>query len=176
MFNVSIIGNLGADAQVINSNGKEYIQFRVAHTDKIKKSDGGVQETTIWASCFIVGYSNLLQYLKKGTKVYCTGNARLDVYSSKKTHRMEAGLTINVIQLELCGGKQEDVFPSELISQYGEVFDIKKIHYIDVKGKEGEIYRDKKGEEYMIDNDGRVYKAVAQEAQGQTEVNQDQIF
>lgn len=176
MFNVSIIGNLGADAQVINSNGKEYIQFRVAHTDKIKKSDGSVQETTIWASCFIVGNSNLLQYLKKGTKVYCTGNARLDVYSSKKTRRMEAGLTINVIQLELCGGKQEDEFPSELISKYGEVFYMKKIHYIDVKGKEGEIYRDKKGEEYMIDNEGRVSKAIAQEEQGQTEENQDQIF
>ena len=89
---------------------------------------------------------------------------------------MEAGLTINVIQLELCGGKQEDEFPSVLISQYGEVFDMKKIYYIDVKGKQGETFRDKSGKEYAIDNEGRVYPVVAEEAKGTTEENQDQIF
>ena len=89
---------------------------------------------------------------------------------------MEAGLTINVIQLELCGGKQEDEFPSVLISQYGEVFDMKKIYYIDVKGKQGETFRDKRGKEYAIDNEGRVYPVVAEEAKGTTEENQDQIF
>lgn len=176
MFNVSIIGNLGADAQVLNSNGKEYLQFRVAHTDKLKKADGSVQETTVWASCFLVGGSNLLQYLKRGTKVYCTGNARLDVYSSKKTRRMEAGLTINVIQLELCGGKQEEEFPNILVSKYGEVFNIKKQYYIDVKGKQGETFRDKSGKEYVINNEGRVSQAQEAEAQAPTEDNQDQIF
>jgi len=176
MFNVSIIGNLGADAQVINSNGMEYIQFRVAHTDKIKKSDGSVQETTIWASCFLIGHSNLLQYLKKGTKIYCTGNARLNVYSSAKTHRMEAGLTINVIQLELCGGKQEEVFPSVLVNKYGEVFTIRTTYHIDVRGKQGEIFRDKNGKEYVIDNDGRVKKNIETEAQADATTSQDQIF
>lgn len=176
MFNVTIIGNLGADAQVINSNGKEYIQFRVAHTDKLKKADGSVQETTVWASCFLTGHSNLLQYLKRGTKVYCTGNARLDVYSSAKTHRMEAGLTINVIQLELCGGKQEEEFPSMLINQYGEVFNIKKTYYIDVRGKQGETFRDKSGKEYVIDNNGIVCQKIETEAQVSAAISQDQIF
>lgn len=176
MFNVTIIGNLGADAQVMNSNGKEYILFRVAHTDKLKKADGSVQETTVWASCFLAGHSNLLQYLKKGTKVYCTGNARLDVYSSKKTRRMEAGLTINVIQLELCGGKQEEEFPSELVNQYGEVFNMNTTYYINVKGKQGEILRDKSGKEYVIDNEGRVQRKIETEAQEISEYSQDQIF
>lgn len=176
MFNVSIIGNLGADAQVINSNGKEYIQFRVAHTDKLKKADGSVQETTVWASCFLTGHSNLLQYLKKGTKIYCIGNARLDVYSSAKTHRMEAGLTINVIQIELCGGKQEEGFPNMLINQYGEVFNINKTYYINVKGKQGETFRDKSGKEYVIDNDGRVKQKQETEVQAFAAYNKDQIF
>ena len=47
MFKIQIIGNLGADASVINSNGNEYVSFRVAHSEKFKKSDGSDIETTI---------------------------------------------------------------------------------------------------------------------------------
>lgn len=89
---------------------------------------------------------------------------------------MEAGLTINVIQIELCGGKQEDEFPSMLINQYGEVFATNKMYYVTIKGKQGETLRDKSGREYVIDAEGRVKQRQEPAAQqGQTEENA-QIF
>ena len=60
MFKIQIIGNLGADASVINSNGNEYVSFRVAHSEKFKKSDGTDIETTVWASCFMEWIQNVM--------------------------------------------------------------------------------------------------------------------
>ena len=39
MLKASLIGNLGADAQVKSANGREFVTFRVAHSYNLAGSD-----------------------------------------------------------------------------------------------------------------------------------------
>lgn len=108
MFKVEIIGNLGADAVVKSENGKDWIQFNVAHTEKWKANDGSVHESTQWISCFINGKeTRALPYLVKGKQVFVRGDARLRTYSSEKERAIVAGISVNVREFELVGGKVE---------------------------------------------------------------------
>lgn len=105
MFKIEIIGNLGADAEIKNANGREFISFRLAHTEKYTNpTTGEITESTIWVSCLKQGDNrNLLPYLKKGQRIFVRGNAALRIYSSAKTHQMEAGINCSVWELEFCG-------------------------------------------------------------------------
>lgn len=109
MIRIEMIGNLGADAELKDNNGRKFVSFRLAHTDKWKNSQTGQDNvSTIWASCAINGDAhNLLPYLKKGVKVFVRGSVQLNVYSSPKSHQMECGLNIAVWEIELCGGQRE---------------------------------------------------------------------
>lgn len=104
MLKLEIIGNLGGDAVVSNDNGRNFIKFRIAHTDKFTDKGGTTHENTTWVNCFMQGSGgNLLQYLQKGTKVYCRGDVQLRTFQDNKTHETVAGLSISVRELELCG-------------------------------------------------------------------------
>lgn len=109
MIRIEMIGNLGADAELKDNNGRKFVSFRLAHTDKWKNSQTGQDNvSTLWASCAINGDAhNLLPYLKKGVKVFVRGSVQLNMYSSPKTHQMECGLNIAVWEIELCGGQRE---------------------------------------------------------------------
>lgn len=109
MIRIEMIGNLGADAELKDNNGRKFVSFRLAHTDKWKNSQTGQDNvSTVWASCAINGDAhNLLPYLKKGVKVFVRGSVQLNMYSSPKTHQMECGLNIAVWEIELCGGQRE---------------------------------------------------------------------
>lgn len=113
-----LIGNLGADAEYHNENGREFVAFRIANTEKWTDKDGITHENTMWVDCVMQGKPNVLPYLKKGQMVCCLGPEATRVYSSKKDHCMKAGLTINVRQVELLGGKA-DAVPSVLYSEDG---------------------------------------------------------
>lgn len=103
MLNLQVIGNLGADAERRERNGRSFITFRVAHSER-----RGEVETTQWVSCILNGDGGqLAQFLVRGQKVFVSGRASLKVYSSPKTHQLEAGLDMNVDRIELCGSKQE---------------------------------------------------------------------
>lgn len=109
MIRIEMIGNLGADAELKDNNGRKFVSFRLAHTDKWKNSQTGQDNvSTMWASCAINGDAhNLLPYLKKGVKVFVRGSVQLNMYSSPKTHQMECGLNIAVWEIELCGGQRD---------------------------------------------------------------------
>lgn len=109
MIRIEMIGNLGADAELKDNNGRKFVSFRLAHTDKWKNSQTGQDNvSTMWASCAINGDAhNLLPYLKRGVKVFVRGSVQLNMYSSPKTHQMECGLNIAVWEIELCGGQRE---------------------------------------------------------------------
>ncbi|KAK6020162.1 hypothetical protein OSTOST_14189, partial [Ostertagia ostertagi] len=51
-----IIGHLGKDCIVNTVNGKNVINFTVAHTEKYKDSQGNQQERTTWVE-FAPGYA-----------------------------------------------------------------------------------------------------------------------
>ena len=106
MFKIDVIGNLGADAETRVSNGATYVVFRVAHTVKsVDMQTGEVVRDAVWVSCSKAGdCANLMQYLRKGTKVFVRGNAQLKVYTGHdgKPH---AGINLFVHELELCGSQ-----------------------------------------------------------------------
>lgn len=101
MFCISIIGHLGADAVVQNANGNEFVSFRVAHTDKLTDNYGQAYEQTTWIDCIMNGRPKVLEYLRKGTQVYCSGSASLRIYDSAKYHCKMAGVQCRVRELQL---------------------------------------------------------------------------
>lgn len=115
MIKMEIIGNLGADAQMQVYNGNKYVSFRIANTDAwTDKSTGEIKKSTQWVSCSMNGDGgNILPYLKKGTKIFVRGNAQIVVYSSPKTHQMEAGVNLFVREIELCGGSKDEDQPQQ---------------------------------------------------------------
>lgn len=115
MIKLEIIGNLGADAQLQVNNGNKFVSFRIANTETwIDKRTGEINKTTQWISCSLNGDGgNLLPYLRKGTKLFVRGNAQIVLYSSPKTHQIEAGVNLFVREIELCGGQKEDQQPPQ---------------------------------------------------------------
>lgn len=107
MLQMTIVGYLGADAEVKESNGKPFTTCRVAHTDKWKDDAEQVHESTTWVDVVISGRPKVVDYLKKGQLVFVQGSITLRVYSSEKDRCMKAGLTLNVNRIELLGGKSE---------------------------------------------------------------------
>lgn len=106
MLSIEIIGNLGNDAEVKNINGKDVVAFNVAHSEKYNG-----QETTTWVSCLWYGNGgNLVQYLKKGTKVFARGRLSVTTYQNRD-NRWVAGVNMTVTEIQLCGGKTDNDSP-----------------------------------------------------------------
>ena len=119
MIKIEVIGNLGADAQLQVVNGNKFVSFRVANTDSwTDKVTGEIKKSTQWISCSLNGDGgSLLQYLKKGTKVFVRGNANMVTYSSPKTHMIEVGVNLFVREIELCGGTKDENHPQQQAPQ-----------------------------------------------------------
>lgn len=163
MMKLEIIGNLGADAEKRTENGQSYILFSVADTDSYTKADGSKVENTTWVNCILNGDGgNLLPYLKKGTKVFVRGRQSLRVFSSAKDKMMKAGVDLNVREIELVGGKAEDV-PGELVDEQAVVHRVYKAYYItpDEKGQfpAGKLMPTRGTGLYTLDSNGFI-KAV----------------
>lgn len=166
MIKVEVIGNLGADCEVKQSNGNRFGACRVAHTEKYTDAQGNVHESTIWVDIVIPDAENkVIPYLKAGVKVFVRGNASLRVYSSQKDRCMKAGLTINAREIELCGGSS-DAVPRQLIDpSNGQLFDVTKCYWIDkpTKGmKKTDLVdiTDAKGGQYKMDSYGFVHPVI----------------
>ena len=101
MIIASIIGNIGKDAEVKNINGKDYIAFSVASTEK-----NGEQETTTWVSVLASHNPNILPFLKKGQQVFVMG--RMNVKMFQFNNNIGVDVSIFAQTFQLCGGKKED--------------------------------------------------------------------
>lgn len=131
MLQLSVIGNLGRDAEVKETNGRKYVSFTVAHSDVFTDSNGQRHENTQWVSCILNGDGgSLLQYLTKGKKVYVSGDGSARVYSSKVQRQMVAGLDLNVRVIELIGGSSDEV-PRQLVGNGGVLLEVHKSFWID---------------------------------------------
>lgn len=108
MIRLEVIGNLGADVEKRVQNGSTYFTFRVAHSEKkVSQSTGEVKTETTWISCSCNYISDkLLEYLKKGTKVFVRGYMSLKMF--KYDHEQRIGINLFATEIELCGGKQNE--------------------------------------------------------------------
>lgn len=169
MLKCEVIGNLGADAQVKGENGKEFISFNMAHTDKWTDEAGTVHEQTQWVSCIINDVNTkVLPYLLKGKTVFVRGDARLRVFSSEKERRMVAGMTVNVREVELLGGSSDEV-PRQLLTSDGVLIPTYKAYYIDpsMPNKPTVLY-DKNMQSFTVDGNGFVSKNAEDTTSGET--------
>ena len=175
MFKCEVIGNLGADAVVRESNGSKFVALRIAHSEKYDKSDGSKVDRTQWIDVVMSNEdSPILPYLKQGVKVFVRGHASLRVYSSPKERMMVAGIQIKAQEIELCGGSSDDV-PRELINpETSEVYRTTKYYWSQEAGKglkRGQFRKliDKHGSGFVADHQGFI---IPEQSNPETESEQ----
>ncbi len=104
MIKLQIVGNLGKDCIVKEVNGKNVINFSVAHTEKFKDSQGNPKERTTWVECaYWTDRTAVAQYLKRGKMIYAEGSPEADAYTNKE-NQAAATLRMRVQNLQLLGG------------------------------------------------------------------------
>lgn len=107
MIKLQIVGNLGKDCIVKEVNGKNVINFSVAHTERFKDSQGNQRERTTWVECaYWTDRTTVAQYLTKGKMVYAEGTPEADAYTNKEG-QAAATLRMRVQNLQLLGGNAE---------------------------------------------------------------------
>ena len=155
MLIATLIGNLGANAEIKTADGREFVSFRVAHNDSYKGADGTRVESSMWVDCTMScanGRPAVLPYLTKGTAVCVVGQVSTRVYSSEKDRCMKAGLKIHVQRVELIGAAGDNC-PRRLYTKDGVLVDVLK--YFHAETKEKKLY-DQRGNEYSIAKGGWV--------------------
>lgn len=163
MQQLTVLGNLGADAQVREDNGRKFVTFKVADTTKFTNQKGETKETTTWVSCVLSGDGgNLLPYLKKGVKVLVVGRPGYKVYSSEKARAMMAGVDLHVISVELAGGSTDEV-PRQLVNpETSELVEVTKYYW--VKDLKSCTLFGVHGGAYVVDKKGFVTPQVSNES------------
>lgn len=104
MNNWTFSGRVGADAELRTSqNGTKILSFRVANDVGF-----GDKKTTQWVSCSIFGRQAeaIANYVKKGDKVVCAGELKLEEFQ-RRDGTSGSGLSVKVDKIDL-GAKGED--------------------------------------------------------------------
>ncbi len=108
MIKMQVIGNLGKDCVVNTVNGKNVINFTVAHTEKYKDSQGNNQEKTTWVDCaYWTDRTAVAPYLQKGTQVYVEGNPEVRSFT-RNDGTAGASLSLRVREVQLLGRKGDN--------------------------------------------------------------------
>lgn len=104
MIKLQIVGNLGKDCIVKEVNGKNVINFSVAHTERYKDNQGNQKERTTWVECaYWTDKTAVAQYLTKGKTVYAEGSPEAEAYMNKD-NQATATLRMRVQNIQLLGG------------------------------------------------------------------------
>src|SRR5439155_4608935 len=107
MIKMQVIGNLGKDCVVNTVNGKNVINFTVAHTEKYKDSQGNLQEKTTWADCaYWTDRTAVAQYLTKGKQVFVEGQPEARSFQ-RNDGTPGASLSLRVREVQLLGGRSD---------------------------------------------------------------------
>lgn len=107
MIKMQVIGNLGKDCVVNTVNGKNVINFTVAHTEKYRDSQGNNQEKTTWVDCaYWTDRTGLAPYLTKGKQVFVEGQPEVRSFT-RQDGTSGASLSLRVKEVQLLGGKGE---------------------------------------------------------------------
>jgi len=118
MIKLNVIGNLGKDALVNNVNGRNVINFTVAHTEKFKDAQGTQKERTVWVDCaYWTDRTAIAPYLKKGTQVYVDGNPDVRTYTNQQG-QTSGIITLRVSNIQLLGSKNNEGSPAGGYNNY----------------------------------------------------------
>jgi single-strand DNA-binding protein len=107
MIKMQIIGRLGKDCVVNTVNGKNVINFSVAHSEKYKDSQNTLQEKTIWVDCaYWTDRTAIAQYLTKGTQVFVEGQPEARSFQ-RNDGTPGSSLSLRVREVQLLGSKSD---------------------------------------------------------------------
>lgn len=107
MIKMQVIGRLGKDCVVNTVNGKNVINFTVAHSEKYRDSQGVNQEKTIWVDCaYWTDRTAISPYLVKGTQVFVEGSPEVRTFT-RQDGTAGASLSLRVREVQLLGGKSD---------------------------------------------------------------------
>ncbi len=105
MIKLQVIGNLGKDCIVKEVNGKNVINFSVAHTERFKDAQGNQKERTTWVECaYWSDRTAIAPYLTKGQMVFAEGSPEADGYLNKD-NQPAATLRMRVQTIQLLGNR-----------------------------------------------------------------------
>ncbi len=108
MIKMQVIGNLGKDCVVNTVNGKNVINFTVAHHEKYRDSQGNNQEKTTWVDCaYWTDRTAVAPYLQKGTQVFVEGVPEVRSFT-RNDGTAGASLSMRVREVQLLGRKGEN--------------------------------------------------------------------
>ena len=109
MIKMQVIGNLGKDCVVNTVNGKNVINFTVAHTEKYRDSQGNNQEKTTWVDCaYWTDRTAIAPYLQKGTQVFVEGTPEVRSFT-RNDGTAGASLSLRVREVQLLGRKGDNI-------------------------------------------------------------------
>lgn len=107
MIKMQVIGNLGKDCVVNQVNGKNVINFTVAHTEKYRDSQGNNQEKTTWVDCaYWTDRTAIAPYLQKGQQVFVEGSPEVRSFT-RNDGTAGAALSLRVKEVQLLGRRGE---------------------------------------------------------------------
>lgn len=105
MIRLQVIGHLGKDGVVNNVNGKNVINFTVAHSEKFRDAQGVQKDKTLWVDCaYWTERTGIAPYLKKGTQVFAEGVPDIRNYTTADG-RQGSTLSLRVSTVQLLGGR-----------------------------------------------------------------------
>jgi single-strand DNA-binding protein len=108
MIKLQVIGHLGKDCTTNVVNGKNVINFSVAHSERYKDAQGNQKEKTTWVDCaYWTDRTAVAPYLKKGQLVYVEGAPEVRSYT-KNDGTTGTSLTMRVLNVQLLGGGKTD--------------------------------------------------------------------
>jgi single-strand DNA-binding protein len=108
MLKLQVIGHLGKDCISNVVNGKNVINFSVAHSEKFKDSAGVQKEKTLWVECaYWTDRIAIAPYLKKGQLIYADGIPDQRGYT-KNDGTQGFALTLRVLNIQLLGSSSKN--------------------------------------------------------------------
>ncbi|MEY3433069.1 MAG: hypothetical protein RL131_1005 [Bacteroidota bacterium] len=106
MIKLQVIGHLGKDCTTNVVNGKNVINFSVAHSERYKDASGSQKEKTTWVECaYWTDRTAIAPYLKKGQLVFAEGTPDVRSYT-KNDGTPGTSLTLRVLSVQLLGGSK----------------------------------------------------------------------
>lgn len=117
---VLLLGNLTADPETRQTGRSQVTNIRLATTERYQDKDKNWKEQTAFHKVTLWGNRSVLEYLRKGTRVFIEGSLRTSSYekNGEKRYKTEV-VASNII---LCGSKpsaaREEDAPDP--SGYGE--------------------------------------------------------
>ncbi len=106
MIKLQVIGNLGKDCLTNMVNGKNVINFSVAHTERFRDSAGVQKDKTTWVECaYWTDKTGIAPYLKKGTQVYAEGTPEVRSFT-RNDGTVGSSLSLRVLSVQLLGSRE----------------------------------------------------------------------